>query len=278
MDREHEGSSPTRSENSGWLLLGSATPSESGPSKPLSRPPAETLTLPEWENKEEVITWFLQLRKALKSIVHVYRYCGAIQKALKIFEANNATNCAHYSSLTQALQILWKRWKDFVNEKTIAIAFPLSSIIYDDFLRPIRWMRTQRKASAKFASKMAELRTSIRLIENELSLSRGLLEDAIVRLLETQDGHETSLFFGPVPGVEISVANLENLSVADVASNDTDSDADQDPDEEMVAQGGFKDWESLYEHGLEPIWTEESGYPGEIPDEIAEYLDSNKQS
>lgn len=79
------------------VVLRSATPSESSPSKPL--PDAEAVLLPEWQGNQDVASWFLQFRKSLER--NIYRYCGAIQKALRTFEKNDATSYVHYESLSR---------------------------------------------------------------------------------------------------------------------------------------------------------------------------------
>jgi hypothetical protein len=47
-------------------------------SKPL--PETEALVLPEWEGNQDAVSWYVQFRKVLKSII--YRYCEAIQKVV----------------------------------------------------------------------------------------------------------------------------------------------------------------------------------------------------
>lgn len=54
-------------------------------------------------------------------------------------------------------------------------------------------------------------------------------------------------------------------------------DTDVDSDEELVKYGGLRDCDLLSENSLQPIWTSD-GYPGQVPDEIAEYIGSEGTS
>ncbi|KAK5690950.1 hypothetical protein LTS12_028787, partial [Elasticomyces elasticus] len=100
-----EGSEPPSSpekEKTGHLAIRSATPSESSPSKPLPDIALETLSAPEWKNATNAVDWFVKLRKVVKSIIYNYR--GSLQKALKIFEENDATHYTHYLALQDFLR------------------------------------------------------------------------------------------------------------------------------------------------------------------------------
>ena len=64
----------------------------------------EIQAFPGWRNQsgrnaDDAVDWFVKLRKVVKSII--YNYCGNLQKALKIFEDNDAT---HYIALQNVLQ------------------------------------------------------------------------------------------------------------------------------------------------------------------------------
>ena len=48
---------------------------------------------------------------------------------------------------------------------------------------------------------------------------------------------------------------------------------DNEDNEENWIVGGCRDPDDLKAHGFQPVWTGWGGYPGEIPSEIAEWLD-----
>ncbi|KAG2014584.1 hypothetical protein GB937_006546 [Aspergillus fischeri] len=255
------------------VVLRSATPSESSPSKPL--PDAEAVVLPEWQGNQAVASWFLQFQKCLKSII--YRYCGAIQKALLIFEENDATSYVHYESLSRFLRELWVRWKEFSDTKSITTTFLSSSVIYDDFLQPISWMTTPRNAARRFAEEMAQLRNTMRQVASELFVNRTLIQDAMARLEETYNGHHVAPFCGlPTPDESDDAAEkLEKFLLTDpdhesLPSEDEDTDTDEVP---VIYSREMKDPNLLEENWLDPIWVEGYGYPGTVPREIEEYLE-----
>lgn len=174
------------------IVLRSATPSESSPSKPF--PHLEALALPEWGEGQDAVSWFLQFRKAIKSLI--YRYCATIQKALLIFEENDATSYRHYGCLSWFLSNLWTRWKEFRDTKHITTTFLSSSVIYDDFFAPLPWMTTPRNAPHRFSIAMAELRRTTRQTAIQFFENSGLVKDAMARLAEANDGHDTPPFEG----------------------------------------------------------------------------------
>jgi hypothetical protein len=90
---------------------------------------------------------------------------------------------------------------------------------------------------------MGELRTSMRLTTNELTLIRGLVQDALVRLAELNDGHDVALFTC-LPTTE--TASADSTSVASFSNGEN-----VDLDEQMVAYGGIKDWGLLEENGFD---------------------------
>lgn len=255
------------------VSLRSATPSESSPSKPL--PELEALALPDWDGNQDAVSWFVQFRKVLKSII--YRYCGAIQKALHIFEENNATHYTRYDCLTQFLRRTWIRWKEFSDTKVITTKFLTTSVIYEDLLHPIRWMITPLKAAKRFAQEMAQLRDTTRQVATELFSNRGLIEDAMARLTEANEGHDISPFSdSPTQDQgDVPTEKLEKVSLTDPEHESSSSEGeDSDSDEEVIGFGRIKDHNLLEENGFEPIWIQGFGYPGTPPPELQEYLSS----
>ncbi|KAF7125691.1 hypothetical protein CNMCM5793_001984 [Aspergillus hiratsukae] len=185
---------------------------------------------------------------------------GSILKALPIFEDNDATRYAHYESLSRFLRELWVRWKEFSDTKTITTTFLSSSVIYDDFVQPISWMATPRNAPQRFVKEMAQLRNTTRQAAIEMYSNRGLIQDAMARLEEANNGHDVSPFCGlPTP-------DNESLS---------SEDEDTDSGEMVLYSREMKDPKLLLENGLEPIWVQGFGYPGTVPPEIDEYLAFN---
>lgn len=267
MDPRKPQESVDKTGESDPVVLRSATPSESSPSKPL--PETEALVLPEWHGNQDAVSWFLQFRKVLKSII--YRYCGAIQKALHIFEENDATNLLDYESLTRFLRELWIRWKEFIETKSITTTFLSSSVIYDDFEKPISWMSTPRNAARRFAKEMAELRNTMRQVASELFMNRTIIRDAMVRLEESNNGHDVSPFCGlPTPDESDDAAEkLEQFSIDDPDNDSLPSeDEDTESGEIWPYSREMKNPELLLENGLEPIWVQDLGYPGTVPHEI----------
>jgi len=55
------------------------------------------------------------------------------------------------------------------------------------------------------------------------------------------------------------------------------SDSDWDDGDEVIARGYPRKYEHLEKHGFRPVWTMWDGYPGEIPEDIREYLDEDGQ-
>jgi hypothetical protein len=51
-----------------------------------------------------------------------------------------------------------------------------------------------------------------------------------------------------------------------------------DSNEELIAHGGVRDPATLEVRGFAPVWISGIGYPGEIPDDIADFLDSEGRS
>ncbi|EAW22413.1 uncharacterized protein NFIA_010950 [Aspergillus fischeri NRRL 181] len=236
------------------VVLRSATPSESSPSKPL--PDAEAVVLPEWQGNQAVASWFLQFQKCLKSIIYSY---------------------VHYESLSRFLRELWVRWKEFSDTKSITTTFLSSSVIYDDFLQPISWMTTPRNAARRFAEEMAQLRNTMREVASELFVNRTLIQDAMARLEETNNGHHVAPFCGlPTPDESDDAAEkLEKFLLTDpdhesLPSEDEDTDTDEVP---VIYSREMKDPNLLEENWLDPIWVEGYGYPGTVPREIEEYLE-----
>lgn len=278
MDPREPQESVDKTGESDPVVLRSATPSESSPSKaPKPLPETEALVLPEWPGNQEAVSWFLQFRKVLKSII--YRYCGAIQKALHIFEENDATNYVHYESLTRFLRELWIRWKEFIETKSITTTFLSSSVIYDDFEKPISWMSTPRNAARRFAKEMAELRNTMRQVASELFMNRTIIRDAMVRLEESNNGHHVSPFCGlPTPHESDDAAEkLEQVLLND-PDNDSLSSEEEDIDSDEVLpiySREMKDPKLLEENWLDPIWIQDLGYPGTVPAEIEDLLSSD---
>ncbi|KAF5857450.1 hypothetical protein ETB97_005764 [Aspergillus alliaceus] len=284
------GSSSPESDKRPLVLLRSATPSDSSPSKALPEAPVESLSLPEWNTSKDSVAWFTQLRKVIKSII--YRYCSVLQKALEVFEVSNATAYSHYHSLQSFLQATWNRWLEFNQRKSITSSFLSSCIFHDDLLQCLSWMRTPHKASKRLLGEMATLRTSVRSLVNEMSSVRGLVNDALARLEEMNEGHDMVPFIDLRPPVAFN--NLtpdatdatssdikEHRVLDDAPTGDNESSSsvgeDVDPDEQILAEGGIKDWEDLSANGFDPLWVE-GNYPGDIPEVIAEYLGSEERN
>lgn len=271
-----EGSDPPSSpekEKTGQLAIRSATPSESSTSKPLPEIALETLSVPEWKNATNAVDWFVKLRKVVKSII--YNYCGSLQKALKIFEENDATHYTHYLALQDFLRVIWTKWLEYANTKIFTVSFLLSSILFKDLFDPLLWMQTPYKAAKMFAQQMGEIRHSTRLAAVELTINRSLVQDAATRLAELNDGHEVAPFRS-LPTTETGnspESDSENLA----ASEDTTESDEVDIDELIADRGEMRDDAVLESNGFDPIWME-GKYPGEVPDEIRDFLNDDPET
>ena len=56
---------------------------------------------------------------------------------------------------------------------------------------------------------------------------------------------------------------------------DKDDNSESEDGDAIVARRSVRNANGLAQHGLEPVWTAWGGYPGEIPDDIKEYLDDD---
>ncbi|KAE8374524.1 hypothetical protein BDV26DRAFT_269787 [Aspergillus bertholletiae] len=250
------------------LTLRSATPSDSSPSKPFPEAAPETFSTPEWNDAKDAVDWFVHVRKVIKSVI--YRYCSNLQAILRIFEENNAVYYTHYTALQDFLHTIWAKWVKFGETKTITTSFLLSSIISEDLLQPLPWIRTPRQAGQRHAERMGALRDSIRLIAIEMTTSYSLVQDTAVRLAELNSGHEVT----PFPSLPTTETETDNSNTSDIEKY-TPSETTTESDDEVDLT--LKDPALLEENGFDPIW-EEGEYPGEIPDDIEENLDSDPKT
>lgn len=84
------------------------------------------------------------------------------------------------------------------------------------------------------------------------------------------------------PDTAVTSTDIEKRRIPDdTLTRDDESSSSSseefDPDEQLLAEGGVKDWETLSENGFEPLWIQ-GNYPGEIPEEIAEYLGTEEEN
>ncbi|OXV05265.1 hypothetical protein Egran_06966 [Elaphomyces granulatus] len=113
-----------------------ATPSETSPSKAIARLETKFLNAPGWSNKQKAVKWFLQLRRALKSIV--YRFLLQIQEARAIFEESDATGYLDYTRLGWALSDLWHGWKVFISQNTMTSELLANALNFCDLPSAIK--------------------------------------------------------------------------------------------------------------------------------------------
>jgi hypothetical protein len=185
-------------EASPLLVLPSATPSETSPSKPMPELSADNINLPEWDNRLDAVSWFIHLRQVVRNLM--YRYGATIQRVLQIFEENDAEEYAYYKRLKSHLRTTWIRWKEFIGTKTISTTFLMSSVIYDNLGQVTNWMRTPPSAPRRSGREMAELRSIIQDIVVEMARVSGRVSDAAARLEDVSNGYPVATFAGlPAP-------------------------------------------------------------------------------
>jgi hypothetical protein len=236
-----------------------------------------TLEVPAWRNSDEAVSFFLQVRKALRVIM--YTYCKCLREAMQIFEECNATHYKSYSELKGKLCEYWAEWKRFSRERNITVNFLQTSVIYLNFDGNLRMLTSPRHATRESRDKMQSLRRRVSYAHSDLLKLRYQTDEAIIRLEEHKNSHKSEpLIFPEVdlslvhetdqfPGMGIStMLDLPN-TVVDESSSDDDEDV-----EEIVARGGIREEEELIQNGLPPVWTSWGGYPGTIPEEIGEFL------
>ncbi|KAK2742372.1 hypothetical protein FQN55_007906 [Onygenales sp. PD_40] len=252
------------------ITLPLAPSSQTTPTKPIVATETEDLHAPEWNDESEAVQWFIQLRKVLKSLI--YRYGSALQKAKSIFEETNATNYNDYLVLTESLQAVFARWKEFISEPTITVDFLSKSLLHDDFHSVGRRMRTPRRANRSFAIRMNDVRDEVKEVVREIEALRDVVDEAATRLEENKDGYDLA----PFP----TLAATEDVPDQGEIVNDNDTEEPQQPSEpsaqeepDDLTSNVLRDYSRIESEGLEPIWTECDGYPGDIPPEINEYLE-----
>lgn len=74
---------------------------------------------------------------------------------------------------------------------------------------------------------------------------------------------------------QMTEAANQTPASADGDELDTSTDSDFDEGDEVIARGYPRNHANLEKHGFRPVWTHWAGYPGEIPDDIREYLDEH---
>ena len=248
------------------VVLRSATPSESSPTKRLPRRESEQLSAPEWSNLKEAIAWFRSLRSTIKDIV--YRFVNVIQDAMSIFEHGNAEHYTNYAMLTMMKERLWNDWKLFIRQNLITSEFLANqNFLHGNLSSAIRHMTTPRLAAADLARKMAGLRNVARLISIEGEGIWGFIQEAIIRLDERREGHAHEEQLPPFSDDTISKANtLERID---------DEDEDEDDEElinEMPGEGRMRDSSDLIGTAFDAIWIKGEGFHGEVSDELKEIV------
>ncbi|KAK2812788.1 hypothetical protein FQN50_001117 [Emmonsiellopsis sp. PD_5] len=96
--------------------------------------------------------------------------------------------------------------------------------------------------------------------------------EAATRLEENKDSYDLA----PFP----TLATAENVPDKGEVVNDNDTEERQQPSEastheepDDLTSNVLRDYGRIENEGLEPVWTQDDGYPGDIPPEISEYLE-----
>ncbi|KAL3414430.1 hypothetical protein V8F44DRAFT_487400 [Aspergillus fumigatus] len=138
-------------------------------------------------------------------------------------------------------------------------------------------MTTPRNATREIAEEMAQLRNTMRQVASELRMNKALIQDAMARLEEMNNGHHVAPFCG-LPTMHESddaAEKLEKFLLTNPGHESLPSeDEDTDPDEvPPIYSREMKDPNLLEENWLDPVWIEGDGYSGKVPREIEEYLE-----
>ncbi|KAK2806078.1 hypothetical protein FQN51_008031 [Onygenales sp. PD_10] len=119
---------------------------------------------------------------------------------------------------------------------------------------------------------MNDIRDKMKQIVREIEVVRDLVEEAATSLEEDKDSYDLV----PFP----TLATTEDVPDQGEIVNDNDSEERQQPSEasawdepDDMTSNVLRDYSRIESEGLEPIWTECDGYPGDIPPEINEYLE-----
>lgn len=257
----------TRQHERAMVLLPPATPSETTPSKPILAREAESIIAPQWGNKQEAVEWFLQLRRALKSIV--YRFLINVQEARNIFEENDATSYLDYAKLAWALSDLWHGWKVFITENTMTTDFLADALAFCDFTSVIKFMKTPKRASRKHTSQMSSIRHSASSISAELHTLQARVNEAILQLEESDEILDIEQL-PPLPQLPV-FEDVPDPSTLQPPAQITE-ESPKEIEEEYVPAGWPRDPTTLDLDAFKPVWTTIHGYPGEMPADIKEIV------
>ena len=247
-------------------ILPPAIPSlDSSPNKPLV---IEDLSAPEWSDWDEAVTWFLQLRAAVKSIV--YRFVTILQEAREIFERNGATHFSDYLKLGSALEKLWSDWKCFITQNGMTTDFLHDQKFLVKLKGSIKYMKTPKRAAIRSAqSEMESLRSQARFIAIEAESVWGFMEEATIRLEEQDEGHNLEKQFPKIS---------EYTDVPDPITLQEKTEAQpslvllEETEEQVLARGGFRDQATLDVDSFHPVWISGEEFLGEMSDELREMI------
>lgn len=242
------------------VVLASATPSVSSPSRPLPQKELEELNAPGWENNlQEAIVWFYRLRAAVKSIV--YRFINNMKAAMALFERHHVEYYAGHSRLEEAIPKIWRCWNQFISTNSMTedclrqlnFLADLRENIQNMTMTPYRVPRTSR-------DEMGNIRDNARFIAVEGYSVFDMAIEALTLLEEKQVGHEIDELFPTIP------------EYADAPNLEAPAGAEEDTEEEILRSGGIRDPEKLDRTRFAPVWIRHYGFPDSASDELLEEL------
>jgi hypothetical protein len=271
-----EGEAETPQQSTRTVILPSPHSSQESSSH-LSDLPLENVAAPEWGNEEQAVEFFLQVKKILRRIF--YHHLKVLQEAIDIYKENHATHFKNYEKLNNVLNQDCHKWTEFALQKMITVEFLLGSAIYLDLNARRRLFITPKNAMKKTRSLMQDLRGRLTATNNQLTLLQDRVNEAITRLEESQNGHENEPFpeittMEAIPDPE-PVEIVTSPAGGDPVISENDDDTDSEGNEEFLTIRRIRDEADLPKHGLDPVWTSWGGYPGEIPDNIKEFLNDD---
>ncbi|KAI9929445.1 hypothetical protein ASPWEDRAFT_69331 [Aspergillus wentii DTO 134E9] len=261
----------------------------------------DTTTTPGTEVGNQEALYLLQARVLLQRIIH--KSCAFLRGAMEVFETHDAEYYSHYVWLKARLGEYLAYWKELDDEQDLTVKFLQNITSLLSFDVDIRRLSSPRNATRASRDKMQFLRDSMRVARSETTQLRDQIYDAVARQEEDKDveitfpglprieetpltvdfdmATELDAFLQPSPRKltsEDSDTLTERLQDKDDGHDDSPRSGDTSDSEEgwdIVARGGWRDPSNLRKHGLRAVWTGRGGYPGKIPDDIAEWLDED---
>lgn len=172
-----------------------------------------------------------------------------------IFEQGKAEHYSNYVILIMTREKLWNAWKQFIHQNVITSELLINqNFLYDNLQSAIKYMTTPCLAPPDLARKMAGLRMMARFIAIEGESVWGLMQEAVIRLDERNEGHESE---GQFPSFSTNI----DISNADVLESDDDGEEEADE----VLEGHIRDSSAPIGTAFDPIWIRGEDFEKKCP-------------